>query len=312
MTRDRPACLTISGSGRSGTTILSVLLTQAPGVFNIGQLRDVLAGWAEDGPCTCGESLTGCAVWGEVRRRVLPDHAAADMAQADAALRRFMAEAAALADWNAPEGLAHLAQAHRGALDTLAALLRALYAVSGARVLVDSSKSPEFALACHLTGAVDLHVLNLARDPRAVAVSWARKKPGKITQRLDAWGQRQRRLARWREAEGLHHKSLRYEDFTESPQQALRDVLRWVGEELPPGLFDDARTAQVSWARQHLFPPSNETVLAEKRTKVTVRAPTDWRAPRYWPLHLRALIRSFPQGPAYVLRIGRSDRRPTP
>ncbi|SNT07128.1 sulfotransferase [Antarctobacter heliothermus] len=312
MTCERSTILTISGSGRSGTTILSVLLTQDEGAFNIGQLRDALSGWATDVSCTCGATVNNCVFWGEVRRRAFPEHTAEMLAAEDADLRRFMSEAAQLADWNATSGLQDLAQAHRGFLDRLGRLLQVLVAVSGARLLVDSSKSPEFALACHLTDTVDLYVLNLVRDPRAVACSWAKKKPGRITQRLDAWGKRQRRLERWHDAACLHHRSLRYEDFTDAPQVALREALRWVGEDLPPDLFKDSRSARVTWARQHLFPPSNEAVLAEKRTEVEVRAPTDWRAPQHWPLHLRALVRSFPQGPAYVLGFGRSERRLKP
>ena len=75
-----------------------------------------------------------------------------------------MTEAAGLRDWNAPDTLAHLAQAHPGFLAALASLLKTLVSRTGARVLVDSSKSPEFALACHLTGVADLYVLNLIRE----------------------------------------------------------------------------------------------------------------------------------------------------
>jgi hypothetical protein len=310
--RDRAIGLMISGSGRSGTTILSILLSQGENVLNIGQLRDVWAGWARDVPCTCGQSLTDCAFWSAVRAEAYPGQTAEQADRLDGERRAFMTEAASLPDWNAPDALDRLAQAHSGFLDALAALLNALVARTGARVLVDSSKSPEFALACHLTGVADLHVLNLIRDPRAVACSWAKRKPRSINQRLDAWGQRQRRLAGWQEADGLHHRSLRYEDFTEAPQQALANVLNWVGEDLPPNVFESAHKARVSWARQHLFPPSNERVLAEMRTEVEVRAPADWRAARHWPLHLKALLRSFPQGPAYVLGLDSPDRRLKP
>lgn len=312
MTATRPACLAISGSGRSGTTILSVLLSQDAGVLNIGQLRDILAGWQTDVPCTCGQTVNCCPVWGALRHRIFADAPSEHLTQTDHAMRQFMAEAAALSDWNDRSELDRLARTHDGFLNTLAHMLRALIDLSNARLLVDSSKSPEFALACHLSGAVDLYVLNLVRDPRAVACSWAKKKPGRITKQLDAWGKRQRRLARWQDAAQLHHKSLSYEAFTMAPQAALRAVLAWVHEDLPPNLFTDARTAQVSWANQHLFPPSNETVLAEMRRTVTVRAPRDWRAARHWPLHLRALTRSFPQGPAHVLGLGHSDRRLLP
>jgi hypothetical protein len=306
--RDSRACLMISGSGRSGTTILSVLLSQGEAVTNIGQLRDVWAGWVDNVPCTCGKNLRDCAFWGGVRAEAYPEQTTEQAARIDSTRRAFMAEAASLPDWNAPDAHATLRQAHNEFLEALAAVLGALFNVSGARVLVDSSKSPEFALACHLTNAIDLHVLNLIRDPRAVACSWAKRKPRNINQRLDAWGHRQRRLAGWQDADGLRQRFLRYEDFTAKPREALKRVLDWVGEDLYDPVFVNETEARVSWTRQHLFPPSNENVLAEMRKDVEIRSPLDWRAAHHWPLHLKALIRSFPEGPAYVFGCGTTDR----
>ena len=310
--RERPITLMISGSGRSGTTILSVLLSQGERVMNIGQLRDVWAGWSQDVPCTCGKNLTECAFWEAVREQAFPGQTAEQAVEMDKARETFMEDAAQLRDWNNADVLDEFAQSHRGFLNALDAVLLAALSVSGARVLVDSSKSPEFALACHLARSTDLRILNLARDPRAVACSWAKRKSRGINRRLYAWGQRQRRLAGWKDAPGLQHRSLHYEDFVAVPQESLARILNWVGEDLPPALFENGPKANVSWARQHLFPPSNETVLAERRTEVEIHAPSGWRAARHWPLHLNALIRSFPQGPAYVLGLGRAERRLEP
>ncbi len=276
--------------------------------MNIGQLRDVWSGWARDVPCTCGKSLTNCAFWGAVREEAYPEQTAEQAGRIESERRAFMAEAAGLRNWNTPDALESLGRAHYSFLEALDAALRALVLVSGAQVLVDSSKSPEFALACHLIGTMDIHVLNLIRDPRAVACSWAKRKPRSINQRLDAWGRRQRRLAGWQETDGLRHRSLRYEDLTAAPQETLAQVLDWVGEDLPPSVFENAPKARVSWARQHLFPPSNEKVIGELRTEVEIRAPSDWRAMRHWPLHVKALVRSFPQGPAYILGLDSSER----
>lgn len=303
------ACLCISGSGRSGTTILSVLLSQDAGAVNVGQLRDIWAGWAIDAPCTCGQTVNTCTFWGKLRAQVFPGQTADQAQQIETAMRRFLADAATLRDWDAAQELNALAKTHAAFLGPLRLLIDAIYEISNARLLVDSSKAPEFALALHLAGGMDLFVLNLVRDPRAVACSWAKKKPGKVNQRIDAWGQRQTRLTHWQDAAQLHHRTLRYEDFVAAPERSLDQILTWVGEPLPEDLFTEASVAQVSWARQHLFPPSNETVLDEKAQRVEVRAPTQWRARQYWPLHMKTLLRSFPQGPAYVLGLGQSRRR---
>ena len=60
----------ISGSGRTGSTLLSLLLSQHKDVFNLGQLRDLPEAWGQDAPCTCGHTLTTCPVWSEVGPKV--------------------------------------------------------------------------------------------------------------------------------------------------------------------------------------------------------------------------------------------------
>lgn len=297
--------LLISGSGRSGTTILSVLLSQGEGLLNIGQLRDIWEGWQTVQPCTCGQTVCDCVLWGQVRQDILAEYGADLLERAQAALALFMSDAAQLTDWNDRAGLARLARDHGDMLALLTTTLQTLARRGLARTLIDSSKSPEFALAVHLTGQFDCHVLNMVRDPRAVAVSWKRKKAGRIGRKLDAWKARQDRLTGWADAPGLTHLSLSYEAFVADPVPALERILAGLGETLPTNLFIASHQAQVSWNRQHLFPPSNERVLAERADRVVIRAPQDWRAMRFWGLHLRALLRSFPAGPAYVLGLGK-------
>ncbi len=302
--RERPAALMISGSGRSGTTILSVLLAQGDAVLNIGQARDIWAGWAEDLICTCGAPLQGCALWGAVRRAAFGDWQAQDFRAAETRMRAFVSDADAVDDWADTAALQQLATTHAAFLEDLRRYLRATLDVSGARLLVDSSKTPEIALAVWLAGETDVFVLNMMRDPRAVACSWAKRKSSGIARKMRAWVSRQRRLTRWGDADGLRHRALRYEAFVQDPQAVLRDILGWVGEELPETLFTGPHAARVSWAHQHLFPPSNETVLAEKRQDVTIRAPQDWRALRNWKLHLTALSQTFPEGWRYMRAAG--------
>ena len=299
--RNKPSALMISGSGRSGTTVLSLLLSQGPGTLNVGQLRDVWAGWSADVTCSCGQGLCSCALWGRLRDSLYPDPEAGSIARSRKAMRAFMNDAAGRKDWSDEATLAALAKRHAGFIAEFRRLLEALFEQTGARVIVDSSKSPEIALAYHLAGVADVFVLNVVRDPRAVACSWDRKGTADVPRKMTAWLERQERLSGWAEAPGLQHRRMRYEDFVAKPQPMLRDVLGWIGEDLPADLFESPDTARISWEGQHLFPPANETVLAEMREVQQIKAPNDWRAWRHWRLHATALRRTFPKGPAYVL-----------
>lgn len=44
----------IAGTGRSGSTLLDMLLSSHPLAFGAGELSAVFVEWAEGGLCTCG------------------------------------------------------------------------------------------------------------------------------------------------------------------------------------------------------------------------------------------------------------------
>src|SRR5215204_7091410 len=60
--------------------------------------------------------------------------------------------------------------------DVLEQLYRAIQRVSGAGVIVDSSKRLTYAVLLSLLPFADLRVVHLVRDSRAVAYSWGRTK----------------------------------------------------------------------------------------------------------------------------------------
>ena len=292
----------ISGSGRSGTTILSLLLSQPEDVLNLGQSRDFWRSYADAQICACGHPMPSCPLWSGIVDMAFPDWQTDDLRDMDLRMRAFMQDAGRALDWSDLAAIDALRQTHASYLTDLARFLNAAQDITGATRMVDSSKSPETALAVWMTGA-DTYVLNVVRDPRAVAVSWARKTgTSRIGKYMSAWRKRQHRLATWPEAPGLHHLQMSYEAFADKPEAALATVAAWTGHGADEVPWTGPRQARLDWTRQHLFPPANERVLAEKLEQLVIRAPDNWRAARYWPLHAKALFLSAPSGPKYVLR----------
>jgi hypothetical protein len=67
--RTLPQILYIMGTGRSGTTILEVLLANNPGFTGVGEVhRIVRHGFLEDRVCACGKQARQCEVWSRVLR----------------------------------------------------------------------------------------------------------------------------------------------------------------------------------------------------------------------------------------------------
>ena len=237
---DRIPVLFIAGSGRCGSTMLDRILSGYDDIFAAGEIRNLWNnGWTKHGRCGCGQPLRSCPVWSQVLDLTLAEHptptpeALAGIMDHDFQARRIPL---ALAPPTRRRRLHRL----EPVIATIDALYRSLREVTGAEAIVDASKDPLFGdllLACP---SLDVRVLHLVRDPRAVANSWSRPKlelgaqtesympafsTAAGTLMWVATNEAARSLTR---RPGVPSMTLRYEDFVREPQLAIKTM----GEEL--------------------------------------------------------------------------------
>ena len=233
--------LYIAGFGRSGSTMLDNLLGQVDGFFSVGELCYM---WDQDlaahGLCGCGAPLRECEVWGAVLGKGRIDRIdAREMTRLEKTGTRIRHLPLMLV----PRGRKLLASRLSSYTDNLKKLYREIRDTTGARVIVDSSKSPSYGYTLGTIPEIDLYVVHLVRDPRAVAYSWLRKKlqpdrgdyeymdqhtPVKSSLAWAVWNAAIETL--WRRSP-QRYSMLRYEDFVAQPRQALMGILQMVGEE---------------------------------------------------------------------------------
>ncbi len=239
----RPRLLFIAGWGRSGSTLLDRILGQVPGVFSAGELRDIWRrGALEDRLCGCGSPFRECAVWRKVGEVAFGGWDAIDLVEAQALRDRLDRP------WATPLLLgSRVTPAMDRDVARYVELLRRLYTaiveVTGASVIVDSSKIATFALLARRVPDLELRTVHLVRDPRGVVHSWRKQVVRADSGGRDAMlrygvvGASARYLAYNGLAHGLRlagpYRFLRYEDLLDSPTDTVARLLAFAGVATP-------------------------------------------------------------------------------
>jgi hypothetical protein len=224
------------GAGRSGTTVLDIVLGNAEGAVSCGELNRFARHRGEP-PLVEPESARG-RFWARVR----------------AALRQRMARL----DFDRLAALEHRHAYHTGALRALLPgasdgegaryeryvrdLYDSLFEVSGARTLIDSSKYPGRALRVHraLAGSATRVVfVYLRRDPVDVVRSFAKRgieQPSKSWIAASLYYAVVNALclaaAGWLRRGAREVVALSYEELLRDPQAALRKIAQGLHLEL--------------------------------------------------------------------------------
>jgi hypothetical protein len=244
--------LYVLGRGRSGSTIFGNVLGELDGFFCGGEIRFL---WdpvvVRRSLCGCGSVVFECPVWSQVLDRL-----------SDVDLDEVVRwQHAIVKEHNTVRLLRHRRGRAWRALESYAAVMRRLYDeladVTGARVIVDTSKRPSYAAFLGTLDAFDPFYVHLVHEPHASAHSWRSRNYA------SARGDRQvrRRTAlgatiRWdllnlgseavlRRAGPARSLRVRYEDFVESPAATVERTRELVGETGGPSPFVDERTVTL-------------------------------------------------------------------
>lgn len=245
--------LYVLGRGRSGSTVFANVLGELDGFFSGGEIRSFWDPVVVNGStCGCGAPIRECAVWSyalaslsdvdieEVarwQREIVKEHQIYRLLRYRRSGR-----------WRTLERYA----------DVMSRLYDALAEVTGAKVIVDSSKRPSYAAFLRSVPGLDPYYIHLVREPRASAYSWRSRRyestqgEGREVRRRGALDS----TLRWdllnfgsdaiiRRSLPNHVVRVRYEDFVADPRRHV-DLARILVDE-PAGTspFIDDHTVHL-------------------------------------------------------------------
>ena len=215
----------IMGMGRSGSTLLNIILGNHPEIESFGDLIDLTRfGWLNNELCSCGKNGNDCPFWSRVQHEWVK--------YASITIEEY------LALQNTFEHIRSIPRLCKEKVrkstkfmlyeDHTLLLFKAIRAVSNKPFIADASKTPGRAFALSLMPEIDLRLIHLVRDARGVAFS--KKKPTippatpvlvsaviwVLVNIFSTWVCRQLGAEKARR--------IRYEDFTDTPEKILNEI----------------------------------------------------------------------------------------
>ncbi len=242
--------LYVAGVPRSGSTLSDLLIDQLPGHVAVGELFYLFRNGVQlNSLCGCGEPFGSCEFWQEVGQIAFGGWDQLDVEHV-LRLQSRVDRTSAIPLLVAPRRPASYDAELAEYTDLLVRIYAAVLQVSGATVVVDSSKRPSMAYVLRRSKDIALSCVQVVRDPRAVAFSFGkvvelqadsdigeimpRSTPRKVGRRWVTVNGLVRALGRL----GVPRLTVRYEDLATDPRRELRRVAEL--QDLRPDELDES------------------------------------------------------------------------
>ncbi len=279
----------LGGMGRSGSTLIERLLGELPGVCIAGEVVHLWErGVVANERCGCGTEFRSCEFWSRVGDSAFGGWSNLDV-QRIAELRasvdrtRFIP---LLARRSPAAGLRRDLGEYTGYYQRL---YQALATVSGCGTVVDSSKHASLAFCLSQRAELDLRVVHVVRDSRAVAHSWTRqvRRPEAPGESFMTTYSPLRAAREWNAQNGalqlLARTStpvtlLRYEDLVPAVKPAVRSLANFAGLAAPDtGLAFIGGEGPAPWAQLHPAHTAAGNPMRFTAGRIAIRSDDRWQ-----------------------------------
>ncbi len=309
----------IGGAGRSGSTVLALLIGQLPGFVAAGGLSNLWErGLQKDYLCGCGVHFRECAFWEQVGLEAFGGWDALDaneLVRLKFAVTKYRHYPWHLAPRLRPKFFEQLVEYS----DYMARLYAAIKSVSGCRVVIDTSHDVLPALLLRRMPSVHGRILHLVRDSRGVAFSLSKRVPrAEVTTTptyMSRYAPAQAGLE-WVVANLPYHvlrtRSLprlriHYESLVASPATEIPRIIEFLGERLSPSELSILKGDSIEITENHMVSGNPHRLGV---SHVQVRLDDEWRGGMRPKDRMIVTLLTWPLGLAYGYMGNRPRGRP--
>lgn len=227
---EAPNVLYIMGTGRSGSTILEIVLGSAKETFGTGELFNILKdGYLKNSPCSCDQEFNDCKVWSSLK---------ASLPLSDDETSKLIKDFSRL-EWHSGFWLQWfgISTPNQQYFEINQHIIRTLKEITGSKTIIDSSKYAGRVLALNKLLGNQLKVIWLVRKPENIITSFQKKNKGEQLPKSSLKAAIyifvvtlsaklvQKKL-------GNRCLLVHYEDFISNPQQELSKISSWANIDL--------------------------------------------------------------------------------
>lgn len=249
---DRIKVLYIAGTGRNGSTLLGNILGHCNGFVNVGELLDLGLNLAPGRPpCGCGTPLGECTSWRSTLDELFRTVDSTFIARMHN-LRRVETVRRNAHQLVTSGGVRKLNRRFARTLADLETLFRAIHKEFESSVIVDSSKQPMYLHLLRSIDAIDLYVVHLIRDPRAMALAYQRRveREDYVLQMNPLhtsvhWLRRNMAIEFLSRSLDRQPLRIRYKDFVAHPRDTVSTIVNFTGETSRNLPFENEHTVKL-------------------------------------------------------------------
>ncbi len=244
----------IGGSGRSGSTLLDLLLNRNSLIQSVGEFYR-LSRYARTNfePCTCGQPVMECPFWLKVQaeiQRATGSHSDPELLKSfEVALPKYeqamvtnLIQQASLIFGNSwlhrTLSRSFLRQSHQAVQNSIVAY-KAIRRVTHCPVILESTKNPRRLKEIYLADPKSFKLIYLIRDGRAVAASAMRRVGMDMKSAAGEW-ERWNRRSWWSQltVPAQQKIRIRYEDVCQSPESTLQSICQFLEMPFEPSMLE--------------------------------------------------------------------------